>query len=102
MMRIAIAALLALVMGAAGAQSQASETSTIREGGKLIRLGDSPAKVHQVLGPPDTKMQLANSRGGAMGMRWDYYSAGSGYQKRAYTITINGGQVVRMTSEALR
>jgi hypothetical protein len=102
MTRLLMAAALALVVGAAGAQSQASETSTIREGGKLIRIGDSPAKVHQVLGEPDSKVQLENRLGGAAGMRWEYYSAGSGYQKRAYTITINGGQVVRMTSEALR
>lgn len=100
MMRWMMAVLLAVATGVAAAQAR--ETTSFRVDGSLLRVGDSEARVHQLLGQPDARYVIESRFGGATGMRWQYYSVDSGYQQHSVSVEISGGEVVYMTSEVVR
>lgn len=99
-MRHIIRVVLGATLAAAAAQASAD---SFRHDGKLLRVGDPTARIHNMLGPPDARLVIENRYGGATGMRWEYYSVGPDYgQKYAVTVDVNAGEVIRLDSEALR
>lgn len=71
------------------ATSLAANANTARFGNRLITEGDSVGTVTQIAGKPDRTVTLENSRGAAVGERWEYYrSDGS-----TVLVTIHDGRV---------
>jgi len=77
-----VALLFCMAIGLAGADS-------VREGGKVLQEGDSVARVYEVLGEPDRRVQLETEQGGAAGQRLEYYRDGD-----AILVRTGGGRVV--------
>ena len=83
LVRWPVAALVfCMAAGLAGADS-------VREGGKVLQEGDSVARVYEVLGEPDRRVQLETEQGGAAGERLEYYR-----ESGAILVRTGGGRVV--------
>lgn len=68
-----------------------------RVGNKLIREGDTMAKVLRVAGQPDMKNRIESREGGTVGNRWYYVI--EGYNAKTVIITFQGGRVVDIRRE---
>lgn len=62
-----------------------------RVDGRLIRIGDSQAKVLQVAGKPDMRNRIESREGGTIGNRWYYVI--DGYNSKTVIITFRGGRI---------
>lgn len=85
-----LAILLALASTAAAGQTVRCHTSE-RIDGSLIRAGDSERKVIEA--EPDLVRQLETAKGGAAGIRYDFFLRG-----RTVQIYVRSGVVVRACS----
>lgn len=84
-MRIMLATALLLAAGAA----QAFDTYSFSRG--IVATGDSAAVLMQKGGKPDRIVTLENSRGAAVGERWEYYMG-----NKQVNFTIHDGRVTRV------
>ncbi|HEY4531544.1 MAG TPA: hypothetical protein VIG97_14675 [Luteimonas sp.] len=84
-MRIMLATALLLAAGAA----QAFDTYSFPRG--IVGTGDSAAVLMQKGGKPDRIVTLENSRGAAVGERWEYYLG-----NKQVNFTIHDGRVTRV------
>lgn len=78
--------LLVVFMLLAPAVYASCELSSARLGNQLLKVGDSERKVlgHE----PDRTIQLENRRGGATGIRYDFYLRGKTIQ-----VYVRGGRI---------
>jgi len=84
-MRMMLATALLLVAGGA----QAFDTYAFPRG--IVSKGDSTAVLMQKGGQPDRIVTLENSRGGAVGERWEYY-----LRDKQVNFTVHDGRVIRV------
>lgn len=70
----------------------AASAATYRFRNGVVTEGDSVAAVIQRAGQPDRIVTLENSRGGAVGERWEYY-----FGSKLVALVISGGKVVSIT-----
>jgi len=83
------ALLLVFTLLLASATHASCELSSARLGHQLIKVGDSERKVLEQ--EPDRTIQLENHRGGAAGIRYDFYVRGKTIQ--AY---VRGGRISKI------
>ena len=78
--------LLVLFLTSAPALQASCELSSARLGNQLLKVGDSERRVlsHE----PDRTVQLENSRGGAAGIRYDFY-----LRHKTIQVFVRGGRI---------
>lgn len=78
--------LIVLMLLAAPMAEASCELSSARLGNQLIKVGDSERRVLEQ--EPDRTVQLENRRGGAAGIRYDFYLRGKTIQ-----VYVRGGRI---------
>jgi hypothetical protein len=79
------ALILAVALLAAGA---VSASDTFRSGSRVITVGDTAAKLSQIVGTPTLKEPIESKEGGHLGERWQYAIDG-----KTVTFEIRSGKV---------
>lgn len=82
-MRILLALILTIVAGGA----IAGDTYAFQRG--IVGTGDSVGQLIQKAGEPSRIVRLENSRGAAVGERWEYY-----LRDKQVSVTVSGGRIV--------
>lgn len=91
MKKLILAAACLLLAGQAQAgRTDCDDGFRALRGGKVIRVGDSEARVFRAMPEPDRTVQLFDDYGAPVGQSLRWYTRG-----KTYTVWINGGRVVQ-------